>query len=341
MKNSREYTELKTILGSPLKTPKQLNKLFEADCEIVKLAPKKYLTTSIDSISEEIDLGLYREIETWAYMTVMSSVSDLAASGSKPLGLTLSTQWKYGTDQELKKEFYKSINKACKIANVPLLGGDSGSGLSHSFTSSIIGESTRVPLMRTNVKEGDLLILAHQKKTGIGPALAYRFLLNASPDLLPEKIFRPTPSWKKAFDLAPHAHAAIDTSDGIATSAFIFSELNHLGVDLFWNPKINHPKAQLAMNALKLSPLFMWLGDHGDFQTLFVIPEKKSQSILSSDKSLSVIGQFKKKSKNNFRIQYNDQWIDLPIHTITQCPRDLESYSQLVKDTQKFLSSYK
>jgi thiamine-monophosphate kinase len=299
MKNSREYTELKKTLGSNLKSPLQVNKLFEADCEILKLAPKKYLTTSIDSISEEIDLGLYREIETWGWMTVMSSVSDLAASGSTPLGLTIAAQWKYGTETEVQNLFYKAVNLACKKANVPLLGGDTGSGVSHAFTSSVIGVSSRAPLMRTEVQEGDLLVLAHQKKTGIGPALAYRFLMNADSEILPEKLFRPTPSWKLAAEIAPFARAAIDTSDGIATSVFIFSELNHLGVDLYWDPKINHHQATLAMTSLSLSPLFLWLGDHGDFQTLFVIPEKNIDKI-SLTPNLSVIGKENETKFQNF-----------------------------------------
>ncbi|MFA6238171.1 MAG: AIR synthase related protein [Bacteriovorax sp.] len=340
MKNSREYMELKKSLGNGLRSPLQVNKLFEADCEILKLSSKNYLATSIDSISEEIDLGLYKEVETWAWMTVMSSVSDLAASGTSPLGLTIAAQWKYGTENEVHQLFYKSVNLACKKANVPFLGGDTGNGVSHAFTSSIIGQSTRAPLMRTGACEGDLLVLAHQKKTGIGPALAYRFLLNGKPEILPENLFRPMPSWELAASIAPYAHAAIDTSDGVATSVYIMSELNGLGVELIWDDKVNDPSARLAMNDLDLSPLFLWLGDHGDFQTLFAVPEKHLSKLPLSNQ-LSVIGKFTKKAKNNYRIQYNKQNIELPIEAITQCPRDLESYSKLVKDTQKYLAPYK
>lgn len=339
MKNSREYMELKKSLGTGLRSPLQINRLFEADCEILKLAPKRYLATSIDSISEEIDLGLYKEIETWAWMTVMSSVSDIAASGTTPLGLTIASQWKYGTEKELHNLFYKSVNLACKKANVPFLGGDTGNGVSHAFTSSIIGESSKAPLMRSGAKEGDMLVLAHQKKTGIGPALAYRFLMNKEEEILPEKFFRPTPSWQLASTLLPYAHASIDTSDGIATSVYIISELNNLGVELFWDTKINDSKATEAMNQLSLSPLFLWLGDHGDFQTLFVVPEKNLAKIPLSNQ-LSVIGKLTKKSKKNYHIAYNNQRVELPIETITQCPRDLESYSKLVKDTQKYLSAF-
>ncbi len=336
MKN-REYNELKKSIGTKFKSSKQLNQLFESDCEILKLGSKSFLTTSIDSISDEIELGLYKEIDTWAWMTVMSSVSDLTASGSTPLGLTLSTEWKHGTDLETRSHFFKAINKACKLANVPLLGGDSGFSSSYVFTSSIIGQSDKKPLMRTGAKANDLLVLAHNKNVGIGPALAYRFLMNANAEIMPEKNFRPKPSWELAKKVLPYAHAGIDTSDGIATSVSILCELNNLGAELFWEPKINDPKAMDAMKYLGLSPLFLWLGDHGDYQTLFAISEKEFNRMPRTN-NLAVIGKLTKEKKT--LIHYNDNLVRLPLEKITQVKRDLESYTNLVKEIKEYLAPY-
>lgn len=88
-----EYQELRRKLGKQLRSPQQLNSFFAADCEIVKIAAKKFITTSMDAIGEEIAIGLYQDVETWAWMTVMNSVSDLAASGSAALGISISTEW--------------------------------------------------------------------------------------------------------------------------------------------------------------------------------------------------------------------------------------------------------
>lgn len=335
--DNREFLELKAVLGTKSKNPKQLNKLFESDCEIVKLGAKNFLATSIDSISDEIELGLYKEVETWAWLSVMSSVSDLAASGTTPLGLTLSTQWKYNTDISLQKKFFAEVIKACKTAGVPFLGGDSGFNSSHVFTSSIIGQSSKKPLMRTGAEAGDLLVLANEKNVGIGPALAYRFLMKAPEELLPESLFRPRPSLSLAQRIAPHASSSIDTSDGIATSVSILCELNKLGVELYWNNSINHPRAVGTVKALGLSPVFLWLGDHGDFQTLFVINEKNFKKI-SNKKNLTVIGKLTK--NKDTVLFYNDQKISLPLKKITTVKRDLESYSALVKEVQSTLAAY-
>jgi thiamine-monophosphate kinase len=332
----REYSELKKMLGSSLKSKKQVNDLFQSDCETLKLNSENYLTTSIDSIGEEITIGLYKDIDTWSWMTVMSSVSDLAASGSRPLGMTISTQWAFDTDEILKKKFFSGVNKACRKANVPLLGGDSGYAKDHVFTSSVLGHSTSAPLMRTGIRAGDYIVLAHQRKTGIGPALALRYLLNADESLLPENIFRPTPDWQTSYELRRYANASIDTSDGLVTGLYTLANLNHLGFQIHWSEKINHPQAIKFCTAVKYSPLMLWLGDHGDFQTVFVVPEKNLKHF--ENKNFAVLGQFQKKIE--YSLSCKNLKIPLPIKQITSCARDTESYRHLIKDVSGYLARF-
>lgn len=330
MKNIKEYIELKNYLKNQYKSKQQINTLFGADCEIVKVAKNQYFTTSIDSLGEEILFGLYKNVETWAWITVMSSVSDLAVSGSTPLGLTLSTQWKIGTGVDIKSQFFKGVHVACKKAKVPLLGGDSGQGASHIFTSSIMGMSKKPPLMRVGAKETDLLVLCHHKDVGIGPTLGISFLKGVSDLSHLENIFRPTPSWELTQLLATYATAAIDTSDGIATSIAILNDLNNLSADLYWNDKITSPHAIKALQQLKLSPVLSWLGDHGDFHSLLVIP-KKNISKIPKSQNVTIIGEFKAR-KNQTRIQKEGKWFNLPIEQITSCPRDLVSLNSLLDE---------
>lgn len=336
MKKDQEFLHLKNALGSQLRSPKQINKLFESDCEIVQLGPKNFITTSMDSIGEEISVGLYKKISTWAWITVMSSVSDLAASGSTPLGLTLSTQWAFGSSKELQKEFFSVVNQACKKAGVPLLGGDSGYAKDHVMTSSILGHATTRPLMRTGAKAGDYVVLAHQKNIGLGPALAFRFLLNAPEALLPEELFRPVPDWKLAAKARPFAHASIDTSDGIATGIYTLATMNGLGFDAQWNESLNHPQALQFCKETRFSPIMLWLGDHGDFQTMLAVPEKNLSKLPRG--RFSVIGQLTKKKE--FRLKYGEKNIDLPMKQIVNCPRDVASYSALVKDVLAYLNKF-
>lgn len=336
MAKIRELTDLKKTLGSQLRSPRQTNGLFESDCEIIKCSAKNFLVTSMDSLGEEITIGLYKNLETWAWMTVMSSVSDLAASGASPLGLTLSTQWAFGTSKDIQKKFFAEINRACRKSQVPLLGGDSGYAKDHVFTSSILGQSSREPLTRLGAKAGDYLVLAHDKKTGLGPALAYRYLLNLNDSAMPEKLFRPTPSWQLTYKLRPWISAAIDTSDGLGPCLYILALMNDLGFELHWQENIHHPRAMQFCQEQMISPIMLWLGDHGDFQSLYVVPEKNIAKL--PRKGLSVLGQFHK--KKTWNLKYNEHTVALPLGDIANCGRDVDSYKQLFAANAKYLSRY-
>lgn len=336
MKTIRELTELKKTLGSQLRSSKQVNGIFESDCEIVKVGPKNFVVTSTDSLGEEITIGLYKDLPTWAWMTVMSSVSDLAASGASALGLTVSAQWAFNTDKETQKRFYSYIKKACVKSQVPLLGGDSGYAQDHVFTSSILGHATTRPLTRLGAKPGDYIVLAHQNNLGAGPALAYRYLLNSAEETFPENLFRPAPSWQWTHELCPYISATIDTSDGLGPCLYVLSLLNDLGFELQWNEKINHPQALRFCAQAGISPVMLWLGDHGDFQTIYVIPPKHIEKFRK--KGLSILGQFQKKKTYSMRFQ--NQSIPLPLKDIADCPRDAESYRKLFQSNVRFLSKY-
>jgi predicted transcriptional regulator len=56
------------------------------------------------------------------------------------------------------------------------------------------------------------------------------------------------------------------------------------------------------------------------------------------NKDLSVIGRFTKKKKNNYSITMDGKSIPLPLEKITECSRDLESYSTLIREMQSYLS---
>ena len=327
----REFSELKKILGSPVRSHQQKNQLFESDCEILQLGPKNFLTTSIDSIGEEISMGLYKDIETWAWMAVMSSVSDLAASGTQALGLTLSTQWAFGTSISVQKKFYQGIGKACARAQVSLLGGDSGWAQDHVLTSSIFGTSSTAPLQRIGARAGDYLILSHQNNVGVGPALAFAYLLK---EKFNEKKFRPSPSWKLSYQLRPWVRAAIDTSDGIATSLSLLATLNDLGFEIFWNEKINSTEALRFCHQNWLPTPLLWMGDHGDFQTLFVVPEKNVHHFRRP--GLAILGQLTR--KKDFLMNWDSRKLALPLQKIVGSKRDVSSYNKLLKVLKTYFS---
>lgn len=328
----REYTELKKTLGPQVSSPRQINGLFEADCEIIKISAANFIVTSTDSIAEEISLGLYKKISTWAWLTVMSSVADLAASGATPIGITLSTQWAFGTSKKVQTTFFKEIHNACKAAKVPLLGGDSGYAQDHVFTASILGHSTKKPLTRMGAKAGDYIVIANSKTLGLGPALSYSYLLKSS---FNENLFRPLPSWQQAQKIRSIAAAAIDTSDGLTIALYTLAALNNLGFKIQWSEEIIHPKALSFCRRKKISPLLLYLNDLGDLQNIFVIPKKNIHKL---PRGFLVLGQFEK--EKHYQLEHQEQIIDLPVLDITEVPRTKDAYLRLFSRLERKFQNF-
>ena len=335
IKNNREFQVLSKLLKSMPRSSLQRNSLFESDCEILEVG-NQFLAVSTDSIGEEIDLDIYRSSKLWGWMTVMNSVSDLAASGTKPLGMLISNQWKYGTSLKVQKDFFTGAQKALKLSGVPLLGGDSGNGESHCHTSTVLGLSNLRPLSRSGVKKGDILCLLGKNQTGNGPALAFKILFKLSAKSFTENYFRPVSLIKKMMKLRPLLRASIDTSDGIATSLQILSEINHVGFKTVWNEKTISKLAMKFCINQKIHPLLLWMSDLGDLQTLVAISEKNLSKALKLEPDLLPIARATDYA-NGITIQYEQKKFKLPIKEITNCPRNLSALRKvMVKLNERF-----
>ncbi len=326
--------EIKKILGLQLKSPQQIHGRFEADCEILKIKKDLYLATTIDSIAEEITEGLYLNPESWGWMTAAVTLSDLAASGARPLGLTFSTQWKFGTRTEKKQRFYKGVRACLGASRVPLLGGDSGSALDSVFTSSGMAISSVKPLTRLGIAKGDLICLLDRRKLGIGPALAFEYLLAPRRRILTDRDFRPSPQPWNVHRLRKFFHASIDTSDGLGLSLLILSQLNGVGFDVFWNKDVFSPKALHLCERHKIPPTMLLLGDHGDFQTLVAVKKKHfatvKRHVLVVAEATPAPGVYLR--RDGVRTQ-------LPVHRVSDCPRDLGAIRKLFLELRRELAT--
>ena len=332
----KELFELQRLLKNIPRSQKQVNTLFESDCEILKLS-SGYLALSTDSISEEISQGLYQDPFTWGWLTIMSSVSDLAASGSRPLGLLLSTEWKFKTPKNVKTKFYKGVRAALKKAQMQLLGGDSGSSAEYFFNATVLGESKLKPLMRRSVKPGDYVCILGRKKLGSGPAFALRFLLGLKKADFREDLYRPEPNPKLLSSLRPFLRASIDTSDGLANSLNIISELNHIGFKLNYLPELMHPKALEFCRIQNLHPLQLWMGDLGDYQTLVFIAPESLRGAQRKCAELLVIGRAVK-DENQCSVSFEGREIQLPLHILKEIGRDLNSLRRAHRKMCKYFA---
>lgn len=288
-----EITALKAWIG-PLvekshRSSRQLNALNESDCELIQLSSDQTLALTIDSVSEEIAWGLYRDPYTMGWVTAMASLSDLAAVAAQPLGLLWSTLWRSDDSIEFKEKVARGFQDALQAENVALLGGDTGQ--SSALVLSSVGAGlceTQTALTRMRIKPGDWIV--HSGSIGVGSALAMRFLRGEREEDFPESFYRPRAQVSLALKLRGIAHAAIDTSDGLLASFDTLSRLNGCEMELHFDPAHLDPQARKYCEARQLPLSLLWWAEHGDFQLLLAIsPEnmKKAREIVPELKILA------------------------------------------------------
>jgi thiamine-monophosphate kinase len=145
----------------------------------------------LDSISWH-DLG-------WRAAAV--NLSDLAASGAEPDGLIVTLAAPGDTRVEDVLELYAGLGET----GVPVLGGDTTRADQLVLSVTAVGRSKRVP-GRAGAQPGDVLVVT-------GPLGA------AGAAFRREAYVRPPLRLAEGRELAVHAHALLDLSDGLAVDA--------------------------------------------------------------------------------------------------------------------------
>jgi thiamine-monophosphate kinase len=129
------------------------------------------------------------------------NLSDLAASGAEPEGLIVTLAVPGDTAVEDVIELYEGMAET----GVPVLGGDTTESQRIVLSVSALGRSERVP-GRAGARAGDVLVV-----TGPLGAAGAAFRSHA--------YVRPPLRLAEGKQLAAHAHALLDVSDGLAVDA--------------------------------------------------------------------------------------------------------------------------
>ncbi len=129
------------------------------------------------------------------------NLSDLAASGAEPEGLIVALAAPGDTGVEDVLELYEGIAET----RVAVLGGDTTDAERLVLSVTAVGRSGRVP-GRAGARPGDQLIVT-------GPLGA------AGAAFRRETFLRPPLRLEEGKELAVHAHAMLDLSDGLAVDA--------------------------------------------------------------------------------------------------------------------------
>ena len=253
------------------RSPCQRGGVHESDAELVPLGDGRLLALTVDTVCEEIRLGLYRDPRTAARLAAAAALSDLAAVGAEPLGLLLSVTLPREDSDAVQEAVARGVAEAASAAGTFVLGGDTNEG--DVLSVGCTGAGT-VPcgaeLRRLGISPGDLLFAAGP--LGLGAAVAASTLL-AGGALLPESALAPPPRIAHGVALRRVASAAMDTSDGLVATLDQLARLNGVALHVTRPPEeLLDPLALATARRLGLPPLALLAATQGEQELVFAVP---------------------------------------------------------------------
>lgn len=252
--------------------PSQLNRVHEADAELIPSHGDQLLALSMDTIAEEIALGFYRRPETMGWMGVTACLSDLAAVGAAPLGVVVSVGLPHDADPSLQEGLAAGFRTACRAAGTFILGGDTNAAERPSVTGCAVGMVHRDRLLtRKGCRSGDLVYASGL--LGAGAAAAARAVLDLPAELYAETDYHPLPRLAEARLLPGYATATMDSSDGLVATLDQLGRLNDVGftIDARSPADLLEPGARRVCETLGAPPVAMLAAHHGEFELVFTV----------------------------------------------------------------------
>jgi thiamine-monophosphate kinase len=285
------------------------------DAAVIRLTEDRYLVIASDFIRGTgfylFELGYLNHYDLGYYL-VVANLSDIAAMGARPVGLTTVIRYNASMTDEQFAQLCHGIRDAALVYDVAVVGGDTGGYASDVLAATAFGisSSNRV-LLRSGAKIGDLVCISGT----IGlPIAAIAYFKSAKPQgcslalgleqQLLQSWKRPSARVKEGILLAERrlSQACQDVSDGLKATVEQMSSLSGVGftineADLPIPDVVKDVAAFLSVPVCQLA-----LSASVDFALLFTIPRanKSACETSFSEEGLScrVIGEINSVGEN-------------------------------------------
>ena len=287
-----EIQFVKSLIAGYPRTGGQLNEPFLSDAEVVRMKDG-VAVVSIDTVSEEYQLGLLRDPESLGWLTVTASLSDLAACGvvAQAVSLHLGAPPSLRPDEKWIEAFKKGGVDAAKIAcgaRVTEFKVFESPKLISSATALRV-QKEPPPLSRKRFSPGSSIYLTGPVGWGNAVAFANVAVRAQAPELADQldRGYRPLARSREAELVGRFAEACIDTSDGLLFTLDLLMELERsIGFRLEWSADLLHPVARKVAELARVPKWIFAAGQNGEFELLFSVPKQNEASFASAAQAL-------------------------------------------------------
>ncbi|MHB8126015.1 MAG: AIR synthase related protein [Desulfitobacteriaceae bacterium] len=332
---SKEKEMIEVIDQQMPRSASQLNKLFEADSEIIDFHGKGLLY-NIDEFSEE-DLLRDEDPYVLGWNMAVGSISDILASGGKPRYYAHSLVIRNSWTKEYVAKLSRGIAGVLKETGSVFIGGDLGSSQTWRYTGSVIGDLEGSPMLRSGAKVGDGIFVTGPIGSGNVEAALKLYSEN-------QFVKRITRSWKNSFRLRSkeaeviktYCRCCIDTSDGVFNALKAISEMSRTG---FLVGNLPYVKSGLLLaKALNVPKEVLFLAECGEYELLFTLSKVAEEEFLKETREKKLkfhkIGEVKEQGRKS--LWERDREIDLVAYDLSA--RDYPDPKEYLRAVVNFLN---
>ncbi len=275
---ANEYTFIDRIGSLLPRAASSRNDVHETDSELVDIGlPGALLAATTDTVAEEIAAGLYTDPYEIGWVSIVASLSDLAAVGARPLGVLSSISIPGDWTDEAREQLLEGMGAALRAHATGSLGGDTNGGpLSITVTALGLVDRARV-LRRSGVRPGDDVYVSGP--CGAGAAYAFQKLFARATH--PGVQFRPKARLAEAAAVSEVVAGCMDTSDGLLATLDQLSRNNgvEIRIDDLDAALDGSVRQMLAANALPTIAAAAAI--HGEFELCLTVPAARRGDFFS------------------------------------------------------------
>jgi thiamine-monophosphate kinase len=119
-----------------------------------ELSNGERVVVSTDTLVDGVHFGrAYCSLQDIGWKALVSSLSDLAAMGARPIGATVALT---GAMRDDLTDLYEGLRFASRTSACPIVGGDLSSGDQLTITVTVIGQAPN-PVVRSGAREGHVV----------------------------------------------------------------------------------------------------------------------------------------------------------------------------------------
>ncbi len=221
------------------------------------------------------------------YYLVVANLSDIAAMGGTPIGLTTIVRYKKTLEDAEFARLFEGMRDAAASYETPIVGGDIGGYEETVLAATAFGVAKRGKyLRRQGTRVEDALCLLG--KPGLpGTALAYfTGARKAGFRLSGEEEQELLASWRRPVAQIPEGkvlatldivHACQDVSDGVKATVEQLAQASAVSFELFESRIPIHPITEKVATFLKIDPLALAFSASVDFNLMFTIAQDQKE----------------------------------------------------------------